>query len=82
MIKNSYLDSSGSRETSVKCISGNRASAAGCSDVRGLIDGCLPFIVSAIDASDGVSRISSLNIFIITVGVGYFKILETENYKK
>ena len=51
-------------------------------DVRGLIERCLPFIVSAIDASDGVSRISSLNIFVITVGVGYFEILETENYKK
>ena len=80
MIKNSYHDLSGSHKTSVKCISGNRA--AGHGHVRGLIDGCLPFIVSAIDASDGVSRISSLNIFVITVGVGYFEILETEKYKK
>ena len=82
MIKNSYLDSSGSRKTSVKCVGGNRAPAAGCGDVRGLIDGCLPFIVSAVNASDVVSRISSLNIYVIIVNVGYCVILETGNYRQ
>ena len=49
-------------------------------DVRGLIERCLPFIVSAINARNVVSRISSLNIHLITVG--YFVILENRKLHK